>query len=522
MPRSSRTFLKVLEKPDFTSDAAENNRVDITKTSFQLFMDSRRGFQKKKFLLVIPNIVGDKIAATAPLPGVAYVAGFVRDAGHDVGVVDMRVDRNIEHLYKVIDEFQPDFIGLSFMSQHEFGKIFNFVTNLHQHYPRAKLVIGGAGASGLYDWVLKETAVDYVITREGEYTIVQLLDGLLSKEEISGLIWNDNGKIIKNQHRKFEFNVDDLPFPAYDLFPMGEYVDKKIPVVTSRGCPYKCTFCANKSSMGVAWRPRSPENILKELKVWYDKGFNVFHFVDDNFTLDMKRAEKICDLIIESGMKIQWDLRNGIRVDKIDENLLTKMKQAGCFYFALGIESIDQEVLNRMKKDLDAKKIYEGVAIAEKVGIPFGGFFIIGLLGDTYEKFLKLYEFAKTHNFCEVRFYNPIPFPGTELYEELVERKLLLADPSDYLNFNSKFKNEPVFATPEFTYEERKKALSLGQELVMQKFLTKEFGTFFGNAAYLLWKIEPLRNSLQKPGIFAWKTMRKLKRPSMNAGWATH
>ena len=259
-----------------------------------------------------------------------------------------------------------------------------------------------------------------------------------------------------------------------------------------------------------------------ELKFWYDKGFRVFHFVDDNFTLDMKRAEKICDLILESGMKIKWDLRNGIRVDRIDECLLTKMKQAGCFYFALGIESIDQDVLDKMKKDLQAEKIYEGVKIAEKVGIPFGGFFIIGLLGDTYEKFLKLYEFAKTHKFSEVRFYNPIPFPGTELYEELVERKLLLADPSDYLNFNSKFKDDPVFATPEFTFEERKKALKMGQKLVMHKFLTKEFGTLFGNVAYSLWKIEPLRDSIQKPGVFAWKMMRKLKRHSTNLGWAMH
>ncbi len=490
----------------FTSHAAENNKIDIIRTSLQDFLASRKGFTKRKLLLVIPNIVGDKIAATAPLPGVAYVAGFVRFAGHEVRVVDMRVDGKLRSLYHVIDEFQPDYIGLSFMAQHEFSKIFEFVSGLHDHYSRAKLIIGGAGASALYDKVLKETAVDYVITREGEYTIVQLLDGLLPLDQISGLIWNNNDTLVMNPHRKFEYNVDELPFPAYDLFPMDSYVDRKIPVVTSRGCPYKCTFCANKASMGVAWRPRSPENILKELRFWYDKGFRVFHFVDDNFTLDMKRAEKLCDLIIESGMKIQWDLRNGIRVDRVNETLLMKMK----------------EVLDRMRKDLQVEKVEEGVRLAEKVGIPFGGFFIIGLLDDTFERFLKLYEFAKSHNFSEVRFYNPIPFPGTELYEELVQRNLLLADPADYLNHNSKFKNEPVFATPEFTLEERKKALAMGQDLVMEKFLVKEFGAVFGRLAHSLWGVKALRGVLQRPGIFVWKTLRKLKRHPLDSGWSTH
>lgn len=502
-----------------SSNSAEHLKVEFNKTSLKEFLSSREGYQKRKILLVIPNIVGDKIAATAPLPGVAYVAGFVRHAGHDVNVVDMRVDNNRDNLYEKIEEYQPDFIGLSFMTQHEFEKIYAFTSDIHNRFPNIKVIIGGAGASALYDKVLREAFVDYAITREGEYSLVELMDDLKPLSQISGLVWIKNKNVIKNESRKFEYHVDELPFPAYDLFPMDKYVDKKIPVVTSRGCPYRCTFCANKASMGVAWRPRSPENVVEEVRVWYQKGFNTFHFVDDNFTLDMRRAEKICDLIIASGMKIKWDLRNGIRVDRIDENLLAKMKQAGCFYFALGIESIDQEVLDKMKKDLKTEDIEKGVQACEKAGIPFGGFFIIGLLGDTYEKFLKCYEFAKKHDFSEVRFYNPMPFPGTELYEELVQKDLLVIDPDDYLNNNSKFKNEPVFATPEFTLEERKKALTLGQDLVMEKFLKKEFGGIAGGVAHRLWRIEKLRNAMQPVGIFAWKTMRKLKRAKASSNF---
>ncbi len=509
----------VQKKGYIPSNSAEHLKVEFNRTSLKEFLSSRQGFQKQKILLVIPNIIGDKIAATAPLPGVAYVAGFVRHAGHDVDIVDMRVDNSLKKLYAKIEAYNPDFIGLSFMTQHEFEKIYNFTAELHEKFPKIKIIIGGAGASALYDKVLREAYVDYAITREGEYTLIELLDNLKPLSQISGLVWKNNGAVVKNESRKFEYHVDELPFPAYDLFPMDKYVDKKIPVVTSRGCPYRCTFCANKASMGVAWRPRSPENVLEEIKVWYQKGFNTFHFVDDNFTLDMKRAEKICDLIIASNMKIKWDLRNGIRVDRIDENLLAKMKEAGCFYFALGIESIDQEVLDKMKKDLDAADIEKGVQACEKVSIPFGGFFIVGLLDDTYEKFLKCYEFARKHDFSEVRFYNPMPFPGTELYEELVEKDLLLVDPNDYLNNNSKFKNEPVFETPEFTYEERKKALALGQDLVMEKFLKKEFGHVAGSVAHKLWRIEKFRNAMQPIGIFAWKTLRKIKRKQASSNF---
>lgn len=496
----------------FYSNAKENLKIECAKTGYAAFMASRQGFQKKRLLLVIPNIVGDKIAATAPLPGVAYIAGFVREAGHDVAVLDMRVDRKLQHLFEKIAAFKPDFIGLSFMTQHEFQKIYDFVEEIRKKAPDVKIIIGGAGASALFDKVLRETSVDYCITREGEYALLELMDGLKPLDQVSGLIWKKNNDLVRNTFRKFELAIDDLPFPAYDLFPMKAYVDRKIPVVTSRGCPYYCTFCANKASMGLAWRPRSPENILKELQVWYAKGFTQFHFVDDNFTLDMRRAEKLCDLIIASGMKIRWDLRNGIRVDRVNESLLKKMKESGCFYYAFGIEHTDQEVLDKMRKDLDATIIEPTVEIAEKAGIPFGGFFIVGLLGDTYEKFLNVYEFAKKHKFSEVRFYNPMPFPGTELYEELIEKKYLVVDPNEYLNHNSKFKNEPVFATPEFSLEERKKALALGQKLVMEKFLKKEFGTVIGGAGAFLWNLKFLNSVLQPVGISAWKMMRKLKR----------
>ena len=208
-------------KGGFLSEAKENLRSDVKRTYLGDFLNNRGSFEKRKVLLVLPNIVGDKIAATAPLPGVAYVAGFVREAGHDVRVLDMRVHKSMPHLYKELEDFKPDFIGLSFMTQHEFSKIYDFVSKIKAKFPDAKVIIGGAGASALYDKVLREANVDFAITREGEYSLVELMDSK-PYEEITGLIWKKCGEIVKNQHRKFEFNIDELPFPAYDLFPMSQ------------------------------------------------------------------------------------------------------------------------------------------------------------------------------------------------------------------------------------------------------------------------------------------------------------
>lgn len=470
----------------------------------------------RKVLFLVPDIIGDKGAATAPMPGLAYVAGSVMAAGHEVKVWDMRVYHKLKTLFKVMREFGPEYVGLSFMTM-EFQPVYDFVKMLKEEFPYIKLIMGGAGSSTLQDDVLTKAGVDFAITREGEDAMNELLAG---KEfsQIAGLIWkNKDGKVIKNPPRAFSKSLDELPFPAYDLFPLSKYVDSKIPIVTSRGCPYQCTFCAMKASMGVAWRPRSPENIVKEIRHWHSKGFRQFHFVDDNFTLDMARAEKICDTIIASGMKIKWDLRNGIRADRVNPILLSKMKQAGCFYFAFGLESMDQAVLDKMKKGLKVEEAEKGVQMAIEAGIPFGGFFIIGLLEDTFERFTKTYNYAKKIPFSEVRFYNPIPFPGTELYQEAVERKLLRFTVDEYLNANSKtFGEEPIYETPEFTTAERKKALEMGKNLMMQKIIYKEFGHVLGTVAYGVWNIRPMRGIGKAVGFPIWRVIRKTKKHIMH------
>jgi len=422
----------------------------------------------------------------------------------------MRIYPQLQSLFDKIKYFDPDFIGISFMTK-EYLKSYTLIEEIKKEFPKISLIVGGPHASTVEEKILEETKADFAIIGEGEFTFLELCEGK-KYSDIKGLIWRNEQTIIKNKKRPFMEDLDQLPFPAYELFPMGKYVDKKIPLVSSRGCPYQCTYCAMKKIMGAKWRPRSAENILEEIKYWYAKGYRFFHVIDDNFTLDMGRAEKICDMIIDNGLKIKWDLRNGVRVDRVNENLLRKMKKAGCFFLAFGIESFDNDVLKQMKKGTTREKAIEAIKLAEKVGIPASGFFMVGLPGDTYEKFLETYNLAKSMNLEEVRFYNVLPFPGTELFDTIKREGTLLKSPEVYLNTSSKFLNDPIYDLEGFTIKQKIKALDLGQDIVMKKLLKKEFGLLLGGFAFLLWKIKPLRNVIQKPGIYLWALIRKSKR----------
>ncbi len=463
-----------------------------------------------KVLLIIPNLVGDKGKPTAPSPGIAYIASFLLSHKHDVKIVDMRIDKNILFLFNKIKDYDPDYVGVSFMTK-EYLKSYDLVNKIKREFPNKKLIIGGAHPSTIEERVLKETVADLAVMGEGEKCMLDLCNER-PLQEISGLIWRKEGKIIKNDRREFIADLDSLPFPAYDLFPMEEYIDKKIPIVSSRGCPYQCIYCAMKKILGAKWRSRSAENVYKEIEYWYNKGYSFFHIVDDNFTLDLNRAEKICDLIIENNLLIKWDLRNGIRVDRVNEHLLYKMKKAGCFYLAFGIESFDPVVLKNMKKGATREDAINAIKLVKKVGIPAGAFFMIGLPGDTPERFTETYNLAKSAGLEEVRFYNVIPFPETELFDYLVNTNAFLKQPEEYLNLSSKFLNDPLYTSEDFSNEDKIKALEKGQNLVMKKLLKKEFGFIVGFTAFFLWQIKPLRFFLKKVGVFVWSFIRKHKK----------
>jgi len=424
-----------------------------------------------KILLLMPDILGKFLRPVHPPVGLGYLATYLSTHGHEVKCADLRVKK--VDLAETVRTFAPDWIGVSALSAHYLA-IYDLVKRL-KGCSDAPVVMGGAHVGVMRHKVLEDCLVDYAICGDGEQSLLELVEGKEDLSRIGGLLWRDGGRIVVNPWEPLK-NLDELPFPAYDrFFDLKDYADwTKIPITTARGCPYACTYCAVRViNNGRQFRMRSPENVVGEMEHWYSRGWDHFGINDDTFTQSMKRAHAICDLIIGKGMRIHWDLRTGIRVDRIDEPLARKMRQAGCYFIAFGVESGVQQILDNINKGVKVEDVSKAVDVANSAGIHTSGFFMIGLPGETKETFRQTLEFARSLNLNEVRMYNTEPYPATELYTWVEQEGRFLAPMEEYLNSYSRLEEEPVFETEDFTREDRIEAFNEGEELMLRALLRK-------------------------------------------------
>jgi len=462
-----------------------------------------------KVFFVIPNIKGILAKPTSPHIGTAYLAAVLLKDNHEVSVLDMRLGYDEEYLINKIRERGAELVCVTCVSMN-YKSTYQLIDKLKENGFR--VAIGGPHSSTLREKVLKECKADFAVKGEAENTLVEICSGKDLKS-IKGVIWRDGENITENPDSEFIKDLDNIPFPAFQLFELDKYIDKKFPIVTSRGCPYGCTYCSIKFTMGRGFRKRSPENVVDELEHWNKTlGYDYFGFNDDCFSLDIERAKKICDLIIERNLKIRWEIRNGIRVDKVDEELFRKMKQAGCFYVSFGVESANQDVIDTMKKNITPEHAKNAVLLADKVGIKKGAFFIIGLPGENFEKFKISLEFALSLPLNEVRFYNPIPFPGTELFEWVEKNGRFIIKPDVYLNSIGSLDEEPVFETDDFPLEERRKAYRMAESYVMKYLMKTEFGNMLGTLGWMSWRPRLTRKFVLAAGKKIWSLKRRLAR----------
>ncbi len=414
----------------------------------------------KKVLLFIPPAFTYKDGLDInPLPplGLAYLGAILEEGDIETKIVDcliegwnereevskniIRVGLNFNRIEQIIRNYAPDIIGVNnlFTKQRE---------NAHKIYALAKkindniiTVAGGAHPTVLPELVLSDTNVDYVVLGEGESTIIDLISVIKGKKNISeldGIGFRENGNIRIIPKTKFIENLDGIPLPARHLLNMDRYFGLKMshgkrkkkrfsPIITSRGCPARCTFCSAYRVWGRKFRYRSPENIIEEMKLLKEKyGIEELMFEDDNLTMDVERAGKIFDLMIENKLNFSWDTPNGVAAYVLTEDLLYKMKKSGCYKLNLAVESGNQEVLNKIiKKPLDLEKIKPLVRLAKDIGLDLGIYLIMGMPGETKEQMMDSFRFAK-----EMKIYDPFisiatPYPGTELYDLCVQKGYL-------------------------------------------------------------------------------------------------
>ena len=444
----------------------------------------------RKVLLLFPDYAGGHFGALRPPAGIGYLAQILQDEGVEYDVLDMATGCDLDVLRVKLLSFKPDLVAVSLMS-FMYKRSYYIINYVKDVTNGITVVAGGPHISTLREKVLEECkGLDYGIVQEGEYTLLELCRGL-EVESISGLLYRKNGKINYVGPRSFEKNLDKFPFPKFEKFSLGKYVTEEIGIVSSRGCPFNCTYCPVTTSIGQQYRMRSAESIVDEITYWYNRGFKQISILDDNFTLNKERVFQICDAICKKDFKdIELNCNNGIRADRVDREMLSAMKLAGFKYFAFGIESGNEQVLKNIKKSQDLSVIEDALKIALELDFTVTLFFIVGAPGENLDTVKESIALAKKYPIFDARFYNLIPFPATELYEWAISNKYLIMNSEEYLNNSSHWDYKPVLATPEFPAEERAKALVLTRQArkeirhdAMQRKLEKKLGPLSGMIA---------------------------------------
>ncbi len=282
--------------------------------------------------------------------------------------------------------------------------------------------------------------LDYVIRHEPEMTFKDIIDVTRQggdPHSITGIAMRDNGSTVVTDDRALLGSLDDLPIPMQHLLPLDKYrmpfLGKRyVWVLTNRGCPYSCTYCFEGVVWGKSVRFRSPESIYKELEYLAEHDVHNVLFLADLFTHDRKGVMTLCDMIIERGLKVRWTCNS--RVDTLDEEMARKMKQAGCWLVAFGIESGSQTVLDNVKKDAKIEQARETIEMCARVGLKTWGYFIIGLPGENRQTVRETIDFAKGIPLDIALFHVAMPYAGTEFYFQSVANGWL--NTSDWKHFD--------------------------------------------------------------------------------------
>lgn len=423
-----------------------------------------------------------------PPIGLAYIASVLKENGHNVDILDAGIKGwnktnsingfkyaglSFKNIQKYISIHKPDIVGITSLSVDatnalEIAQITKKVDK------NIKVVLGGAHICVRPKEVLSETSTDFIVTGEGEYTMLELVQELQQDSQdfsrIKGLGFKDNGTLKINPPRQWNIDLDNLPLPAYELlnFPLYAkaakylqgsrgFIPNRTSVITSRGCPYACNFCSINTIMGKKYRYRSAENVINEIEILVNEyGITDIGFEDDNVSLKRERFEKICDLLIDKNISIRWDTPNGIRADTLDEPLLKKMKKSGCTSIILSPEVGDQYILdNIIGKKLDLKKVEEVTRICQQIDLPIGCFFMIGLIGENKASMQKTVEFSKKLRSLGAKTccFIAQPYYGTKLYHQAKKNNALLR--TDGQELERGFINmRAMIKTPEFCPED--------------------------------------------------------------------
>ena len=397
-----------------------------------------------------------KIAFVFQPIGLTYIAAYLRSKNIEVKIFDSQVEE--EPIQSVIRNYKPEIIGITSVtflvhSTIELSKI------IKKEFPDVIIIAGGIHPTIRPMDFLNEKTIDYVAVGEGELTMYEFVDSIAYGRDpacVPGVMCIRSGQVVAGPRREMIKNLDDLPAPALDDLPMHRYrtspdtrTGSQIGVIlTSRGCPFNCIFCANKLLTEGTYRTHSIERICLEVEDLISKfGVTQLFVQDDNFSANKKRAKEICREFIRRkyAEKVSWWAE--ARVDCVDEELLLLMKEAGCRIISYGLESGNQRLLDLIDKNITLERVKKVVLMTQKAGIDIRASFILGLPTETRKESLQTIKFAKQLGISQVRFSLATPFPGTKLWDIAHEEGTLnLTDWRRFSLMSGYAKGLPIYA----------------------------------------------------------------------------
>lgn len=422
----------------------------------------------------------DYLGPKCPNLGIATIAAYLEENGIKVKILDaFALDLTFDKIKEEIKRLRPKhvFIG-SVTSTHQTTlKISEIAKEIN---PNMKVVIGGPHVTNLPESAFPQA--DYAVLNEGEETALELSQKLLGKKKINigrikGIAYLKNGKVKLTEKRHLVIDLNKLPMPAYHLLPMDAYkaygwfdVGRRFTtMITSRGCPFSCTFCASSENFKHFWRARSAENVFKEMKLLYEK-YRIRHiyFQDDDFCVDNERVRQICRMIKEYKMDIYWECL--ARVVSVNEDILKTMADTGCKGITYGIEVGYEDGWKRINKPITKEQVFEAVRLTQKYHIMTRASFITGFPWESEKEIRKTINFAKELDPDVVFFTTLNPFPGTKLW-------------ADY------FENDPSLLAEDVTSNSY--IIHGAAPVIRTKYLSSEQIEFLNGKAYMEFYLRP-------------------------------
>jgi len=398
----------------------------------------------------------------SPPLGLAFVAAALERAGVEVRILDLVVTPySPARLRSLMEEFEPDIVGSTSVTMNVV-KAAEVIRDAKRVDPEILTVMGGPHVTFSARETLEELPeLDVVVLGEGEETVVEIAEAWKERRDlarVAGITFRGPDGIVAEGLKRRPIDVDTLPLPARHLVPLGRYRALSLPLTmtTSRGCPHTCIFCVGRKMVGPKVRYRDPIKVVDEMEYLTGLGFRQINVADDLFTAKESHCLAVCDEILRRGLQVKWTSFS--RVDTVSRRMLDRMREAGCYMIAFGVESGNPEILKTIQKRITPEQVIEAVKFCNEAGITPAASFILGLPGETPETMRQTIEFGETLKAMGTShgFHLLAPFPGTAVREES-ERfgiKILTDDWSQY------HANRAIVETPSVTKEDLEGAVA--------------------------------------------------------------